>query len=167
MGQPAYAGEENTDGRPLTRETRTRRRVLEENTGGGLPSFPCLSPFYPQLRRRIALASLAGATARLVLRRYPLPPRRPRRAFAPLTLAHPDHQRLTLRPKENTGGCRPSFSLDTFPPPGDAATQMVRPVCACRCSTTAPPACHAHHLPHAAQETGYACVTASVDRFDF
>jgi hypothetical protein len=37
--------------------------------------------------------------------------------FRPAPSAQSDHQGLTLLPEEHTGGCRPSFPLDAFPPP--------------------------------------------------
>jgi len=54
--------------------------------------------------------------------------------------------RLTLRPKANTGGCRPSFPLDAFPPPD----VRLRRWCALSAPVGAtrqhPPACHADQL---------------------
>lgn len=93
--------------------------TAEGKQGGCLPSFPSRQPLPPpvsQLHRWIVSGSHRGDSSPPDTRRDPRPPRRLRRASAPLPSAYTDQLCWTQRPEQHSGGCRPSFSLALFSP---------------------------------------------------
>jgi hypothetical protein len=106
----------------------------EGQQGGCLPRFPVtFPPPVSQLRRWIVTGCIRWGSTPPCATSIPLLPHRRRRWVPPRSFHPSTTTSLTLRPKEHTGGCRPSFPLAHFSPTRDAATQLVRPVCASRC----------------------------------